>query len=188
MRAERDRRAAILTAEGTKQSAILTAEGERQSQILRAEGQAKAAVLKADGESQAIQKVFDAIHRGNPDNKLLAYQYLQTLPKIAEGGSNKLWIIPSEVGEALKGIGGVLGTAGQAFAGSSGVPGAPQHTDDGVAPSGELVTEASGEQNSLEEDARAFEEEASRPSELDAEAQGILEHHQRRGGPDDDAL
>ena len=85
MRAERDRRAAILTAEGTKQSAILTAEGQRQSSILKAEGDAKAAILRADGEAQAIQKVFDAIHKGNPDQKLLAYQYLQTLPKIAEG-------------------------------------------------------------------------------------------------------
>ena len=109
MRAERDRRAAILTAEGTKQSAILTAEGQRQSSILKAEGDAKAAILRADGEAQAIQKVFDAIHKGNPDQKLLAYQYLQTLPKIAEGNSNKLWIIPSEIGEALKGIGSVLG-------------------------------------------------------------------------------
>ncbi|WP_309079750.1 SPFH domain-containing protein [Zhihengliuella sp.] len=109
MRAERDRRAAILTAEGTKQSQILTAEGQRQAAILAAEGDAKASVLRADGEAQAIQRVFDAIHAGNPDQKLLAYQYLQTLPKIAEGDSNKLWIIPSEVGEALRGIGGVLG-------------------------------------------------------------------------------
>lgn len=111
MRAERDRRAAILTAEGTKQSAILTAEGQRQAAILKAEGDAKAAILRADGEAQAIQKVFDAIHKGNPDQKLLAYQYLQTLPKLAEGTSNKLWIIPSEVGEALKGIGNALGGA-----------------------------------------------------------------------------
>ena len=85
MRAERDRRAAILTAEGTKQSAILTAEGQRQSAILKAEGDAKAAILRADGEAQAIQKVFDAIHKGNPDQKLLAYQYLQTLPKTRRG-------------------------------------------------------------------------------------------------------
>jgi regulator of protease activity HflC (stomatin/prohibitin superfamily) len=111
MRAERDRRAAILTAEGTKQSAILTAEGQRQSAILKAEGDAQAAILRADGEAQAIGKVFEAIHRGNPSQKLLAYQYLQTLPKLAEGSANKLWIIPSEVGEALKGIGSVLGPA-----------------------------------------------------------------------------
>ena len=85
MRAERDRRAAILTAEGTKQSAILTAEGQRQASILKAEGDAKAAILRADGEAQAIQKVFDAIHKGNPDQKLLAYQYLQTLPEARRG-------------------------------------------------------------------------------------------------------
>jgi regulator of protease activity HflC (stomatin/prohibitin superfamily) len=105
MRAERDRRAVILTAEGTKQSQILEAEGQRQSEILKAEGDAKAAVLRAQGEAEAIQTVFNAIHVGNPDNKLLAYQYLQTLPKLAEGESNKLWIIPSELTEALKGIG-----------------------------------------------------------------------------------
>ncbi|MET3922288.1 SPFH domain-containing protein [Arthrobacter sp. UYEF20] len=140
MRAERDRRAAILTAEGTKQSAILTAEGQRQSSILKAEGDAKAAILRADGEAQAIQKVFDAIHKGNPDQKLLAYQYLQVLPKIAEGSANKLWIIPSEVGEALKGIGSSLGGAvsGQASVGLFG-PDA-----DGRAPAAPASGEAAG--------------------------------------------
>jgi regulator of protease activity HflC (stomatin/prohibitin superfamily) len=111
MRAERDRRAAILTAEGVKQSQILTAEGDKQSAILRAEGQAQAAVLKAQGEARAIQQVFDAIHRGNPDSKLLAYQYLQVLPQIAQGPSNKVWIVPTELTQALKGIGSALGGA-----------------------------------------------------------------------------
>ena len=106
MRAERDRRALILTAEGTKQSAILTAEGQRQAEILKAEGDKQAAVLRAQGEAEAIQTVFDAIHVGNPDDKLLAYQYLQTLPKIADSASSKLWIIPSEFTEALKGLSG----------------------------------------------------------------------------------
>ena len=105
MRAERSRRAAILTAEGTKQAAILGAEGERQAAILKAEGDARAAVLRAQGEAEAIQTVFSAIHKGDPDSKLLAYQYLQTLPKLADGDANKLWIIPSELTEALKGIG-----------------------------------------------------------------------------------
>ena len=109
MRADRDKRAAILTAEGFKQSQILTAEGERAGAILKAEGDAQAAVLRADGEAQAIQRVFDAIHAGNPDQKLLAYQYLQVLPQIARGDANKVWIVPSELGDALKGIGGVLG-------------------------------------------------------------------------------
>jgi len=111
MRAERDRRAAILTAEGVKQSQILTAEGDRQSSILRAEGQAQAAVLKAQGEARAIQQVFDAIHRGNPDSKLLAYQYLQVLPQIAQSPSNKVWIVPTELTQALRGIGSALGGA-----------------------------------------------------------------------------
>jgi regulator of protease activity HflC (stomatin/prohibitin superfamily) len=112
MRADRDKRAAILTAEGFKQSQILTAEGEKQAAILRAEGDAQARVLRADGEAQAIQKVFDAIHEGKPDQELLAYQYLQTLPQIAQGDSNKLWIVPSELGDALKGIGGMLRPGG----------------------------------------------------------------------------
>ncbi len=109
MKAERDRRAVILIAEGNKQSNILTAEGEKQSQILRAEGSAQARILEAQGQARAIQQVFDAIHRGKPTQKLLAYQYLQVLPQIARGDSNKMWIIPSELTDALKGIGGMLG-------------------------------------------------------------------------------
>jgi regulator of protease activity HflC (stomatin/prohibitin superfamily) len=101
LRAERDKRAAILTAEGFKQSAILTAEGEQQSAVLRAEGQRQAAILQAEGQAKAIDTVFRAIHEGNPDPKLLAYQYLQVLPQIAQGEANKVWIIPSEVTQAL---------------------------------------------------------------------------------------
>jgi len=108
MRAERDRRAAILTAEGYKQSQILTAEGEKQSAILRAEGQREAQILEAEGEAKAIETVFGAIHRGDADPKLLAYQYLQTLPQIADGEASKLWIIPSQFTEALDRLGGSL--------------------------------------------------------------------------------
>jgi len=108
MRAERDRRAAILTAEGVKQSQILTAEGEKQSAILRAEGQREAQILQAEGESKAIETVFEAIHRGDADPKLLAYQYLQTLPQIARGDANKVWIVPSEITQALGQLGGVM--------------------------------------------------------------------------------
>ena len=108
MRAERDKRAAILTAEGVKQSQILTAEGEKQSSILRAEGQKQSEILHAEGQSKAIEQVFDAIHRGDADPKLLAYQYLQTLPQIARGESNKVWIIPSEVTQALANIGSII--------------------------------------------------------------------------------
>lgn len=112
MRAERDRRAAILTAEGHKQSQILVAEGARQAEILKAEGDKQAQVLRAQGESEAIQTVFNAIHAGAPDEKLLAYQYLQTLPKLADSESSKLWIIPSELTEALKGIAGGFARGG----------------------------------------------------------------------------
>ncbi|MFB9322413.1 SPFH domain-containing protein, partial [Cryptosporangium minutisporangium] len=104
MRAERDRRAAILTAEGVKQSHILTAEGEKQSAILRAQGDREARVLTAEGQARAIETVFAAIHAGNPDEKLLSYQYLQMLPQIAQGSANKVWIVPSELGKALEGF------------------------------------------------------------------------------------
>jgi regulator of protease activity HflC (stomatin/prohibitin superfamily) len=101
MRAERDKRAAILNAEGVRQSQILTAQGEKESAILRAEGQKQAAILQSEGQAKAIDTVFRAIHEGDADPKLLAYQYLQVLPQIAQGESNKVWIIPSEVTQAL---------------------------------------------------------------------------------------
>jgi regulator of protease activity HflC (stomatin/prohibitin superfamily) len=104
MRAERDRRATILTAEGVKQSQILTAEGEKQAAVLKAEGAKQAAILRAEGESKAIETVFHAIHEGRPDDKLLSYQYLQMLPQLAQGDANKIWVIPSEFSQALGGI------------------------------------------------------------------------------------
>jgi regulator of protease activity HflC (stomatin/prohibitin superfamily) len=109
MRADRDKRAAILNAEGVKQSQVLTAEGDKQSAILRAEGKRQAMMLEAEGQAKAIDTVFKAIHEGNPDPQLLAYQYLQMLPQIAQGESNKMWIIPSELTQALGNIGGRLG-------------------------------------------------------------------------------
>jgi regulator of protease activity HflC (stomatin/prohibitin superfamily) len=108
MRAERDRRAAILTAEGSKQSQILNAEGAKRSAVLTAEGQREAAILRAEGEAKAIDTVFKAIHAGDPDQGLLSYQYLQMLPKLAEGEANKIFIIPSEFSQALGNIGGAL--------------------------------------------------------------------------------
>jgi regulator of protease activity HflC (stomatin/prohibitin superfamily) len=115
MRAERDRRAAILTAEGVKQSAILTAEGEKQSAVLKAEGAKTAAILRAEGDSKAIETVFQAIHDGRPDPELLSYQYLQMLPQLAQGPASKIFVIPSEFTQAL-------GNIGQAIQGR-GVPG-----------------------------------------------------------------
>ena len=106
MRADREKRATILQAEGQKQSAILTAEGEKQAAVLRAEGQRQATILQAEGQAKAIDTVFSAIHAGNPDPQLLAYQYLQALPQIAQGASNKVWIIPAEFQQALGRIAG----------------------------------------------------------------------------------
>ena len=113
MRAEREKRAAILTAEGTRQAQILTAEGEKQSAILRAEGDKQSAILRAEGQAQAITQVFQSIHRNDPDPKLLAYQYLQTLPQLAAGAGNTFWVIPSEVTTALKAVTTAFGGTGE---------------------------------------------------------------------------
>lgn len=163
MRAERDRRAAILTAEGVKQSQILTAEGDKQSAILRAEGQAQSAILKAQGESRAILQVFDAIHRGNADPKLLAYQYLQTLPKIANGTSSKMWIVPTEFTAALEGISTALG-------------GRPSGPDAPAADSGEEVrVDLSGMDSGLDITSDLAETTLQTPEEALAAARGEAE-------------
>ena len=120
-RAERDKRASILIAEGQRQSQILSAGGEKESAILRAQGDREAAVLRAqadrqaqmlraEGEAQAISTVFGAIHAGEPDQALLAYQYMQMLPTIARGDANKVWIVPSELNKALEGLGSAVGS------------------------------------------------------------------------------
>ncbi len=109
MRAERDKRAAILTAEGSRQSQILQAEGEQEAAVLRAKGDRQARILQAEGQSKAIETVFSSIHRSNPDEKLLAYQYLQTLPQIAAGASNKVWVVPAELTRALDAFGSAMG-------------------------------------------------------------------------------
>jgi regulator of protease activity HflC (stomatin/prohibitin superfamily) len=109
MRAEREKRAAILTAEGVRQSKILTAEGEKQSAILSAEGAKQSAILRAEGQAKAIETVFQAVHDNDPDPKLLAYQYLQTLPQIAQGPGNTFWVIPSEVTTALRQVASAFG-------------------------------------------------------------------------------
>ena len=109
MRAERDKRAAILSAEGSRQSQILTAEGDKQAAILRAEGARSAAILNAEGEARAIDEVFTAVHRNDPDPKLLAYEYLQVLPELARGDSNTVWVIPGELTSALQGVSRAFG-------------------------------------------------------------------------------
>jgi regulator of protease activity HflC (stomatin/prohibitin superfamily) len=110
MRAERERRAKVLQADGHREAEIKMAEGEKQAAILRAEGQKQAAILQAEGESQAINNVFEAIHTGRPDQELLSYQYLQMLPKLAQGEANKIFVIPSEFSQALGNLGATLST------------------------------------------------------------------------------
>jgi regulator of protease activity HflC (stomatin/prohibitin superfamily) len=127
MRAEREKRAAILTAEGVRQAQILTADGDKQGNVLRAEGEKQSAILRAEGQAQAIGAVFQSIHENDPDPKLLAYQYLQTLPQLAQGSGNTVWMIPSEVTSALKML-------TSAFDGSGG--GGRGETDNGQGPAG----------------------------------------------------
>jgi len=151
MRADRDKRAAILSAEGSKQSAILTAEGERQAAVLKARGESEATVLRAEaeakaqaararGQAEAITTVFKAIHDGRPDQQLLAYQYMQMLPQIAQGDANKVWIVPSEIGKALEGIGGLFGGTGD----RSSVPAAPAEPSELPVPSGRSAASGPG--------------------------------------------
>ncbi|HJQ02423.1 MAG TPA: SPFH domain-containing protein [Jatrophihabitans sp.] len=121
--AEGQKAAQILAAEGAKTSAILAAEADRQSRILRAEGERAARYLSAQGQAKAIETTFNAIHAAKPDPALLAYQYLQTLPQIAQGDANKMWIVPSEFSKALEGLAGLAG--GGSDAGTPGLPGAP---------------------------------------------------------------
>ncbi len=110
--AEGEKQSQILAAEGAKQAAILAAEADRQSRMLRAQGERAAAYLQAQGQAKAIEKTFAAIKAGRPTPEMLAYQYLQTLPKIAEGDANKVWVVPSDFGTALQGFTKLLGAPG----------------------------------------------------------------------------
>jgi len=189
MRAEREKRAAILTAEGVRQSKILTAEGEKQSNILRAEGDKQSQILRAEGQSQAIGTVFQAVHHNDADPKVLAYQYLQTLPQLAQAEGNTFWVIPSEVTTALKTLSTAFGSdnAGQPAAPQAG-PGGPGRPGQvtGAAPAAlpadaagqpsltanggtAGVPEAAGEEKAAEDEAveeRAVEERAHTRDEL----------------------
>ncbi|MDO5048966.1 MAG: SPFH domain-containing protein [Actinomycetaceae bacterium] len=119
LRAERDKRAAILTAEGVRQSEILQAEGEKQSAILRAEGIARSKILQAEADARAIDQVFRAIHEGDADPKLLAYKYIEMLPQIADGQGSKVWVVPTELTAALNSISKGFGAAGGDGAGET---------------------------------------------------------------------
>jgi regulator of protease activity HflC (stomatin/prohibitin superfamily) len=166
MRAEREKRAAILTAEGARQSQILTAEGDKKSKILRAEGDKQAAILRAEGEAQAISQVFSSIHRNDPDPKLLAYQYLQTLPQLANGAGNTFWVIPSEVTTALKAVTSAFGGSGDP--GPAGGPAAVQQGGAAVQQGGAAVQPGDGAPAALAPGAGA--PHANEPTEADIAA------------------
>ncbi|MEV7971591.1 SPFH domain-containing protein [Cellulomonas sp. NPDC089187] len=178
MRAERDRRAAILTAEGVKQSQILTAEGEKQAAILRAEGSAQAAILEAEGESRAILQVFDAVHRGDADPKLLAYQYLQALPKLASTPANKVWIVPSELtgalGQLTQGFTGAFTGAGPASTGDRPAGASPVRPEDlpasALTDPAQALAEARRESQAATADATRAGTFSGRPNDPSAEA------------------
>ncbi|WP_410813589.1 SPFH domain-containing protein [Micromonospora sp. 067-2] len=160
MRAERDRRAAILTAEGHKQSVILTAEGDKQSAVLRADGDRQARILQAEGQAKAIRTVFDAIHQANPSQKVLAYQYLQALPQIAQGSANKVWIIPAELTKALEGMGGALGGLSQ-MVGDLPAPEAAEHASQVEREAAEAAQAAAAAAQQIHDEVRVVEAQAT---------------------------
>ncbi|RKR86916.1 regulator of protease activity HflC (stomatin/prohibitin superfamily) [Micromonospora pisi] len=163
MRAERDRRAAILNAEGQKQSQILTAEGQKQAAVLRADGDRQARILEAEGQAKAIRTVFDAIHQANPSQKVLAYQYLQALPQIANGQASKIWVVPAELTKALEGLGGALGgLAG--MAGDAPAPEASRTASDVEREAAEAARAAAAAAQEVHDQVRAAEAQVTSSS------------------------
>jgi regulator of protease activity HflC (stomatin/prohibitin superfamily) len=183
MRAEREKRAAVLTAEGVRQSKILTAEGEKQSSILRAEGERQGQILRAEGQAQAIGTVFQAVHDGDADPKVLAYQYLQTLPQLAQAQGNTFWVIPSEVTTALKTLSGAFGGSGDdggppaspALGRSVGQPGA---VESGAKESGAVALPRAGQAARAAADAAGVTAAAKEDAELTAVHRAVAEAEQ----------
>ena len=179
MRAERDRRAAILNAEGVKQSKILTAEGEKQAAVLRADGERQARILQAEGQAKAIRTVFEAVHAANPDSKVLAYQYLQALPQIAQGDANKVWLVPVEFARALEGLGGALGNL-QSLAG-----GGPLHAEGEPSAAEVVAEEARAAAHDAAQAAEAVQEEVREAERVTGEA---ASHSLSSGAPASEVL
>jgi regulator of protease activity HflC (stomatin/prohibitin superfamily) len=160
--AEGQRQSQILAAGGEKESAILRAQGDREAAVLRAQADRQAQMLRSEGEAQAITTVFNAIHAGQPDQALLAYQYMQMLPAIARGDANKVWVVPSELNDALKGLGSVVGKVA-----SSAIPDAIE--GEFTAPAKIDVQKEIEKQNAAEEEAarRTVEEAIQEAQELE---------------------
>ncbi|AYY13805.1 SPFH/Band 7/PHB domain protein [Actinobacteria bacterium YIM 96077] len=182
MRAERDKRAAILHAEGDRQSKILTAEGTQQQRILEAQGDQQAAILRADGEAKAVERVFQAVHKNNADPKVLAYKYLETLPHLADGDNNTFWVIPGELTQAVR-------TVTEAF-GDHSQMGAPAHeeaADNEQAPEEETGDEDLGGRELTPADSLALDPEtaAARAAEMAkaAVSDAKADAHAAQGSP-----
>jgi regulator of protease activity HflC (stomatin/prohibitin superfamily) len=215
MRAEREKRAAILNAEGVRQSQILTADGDKQGNILRAEGEKQSAILRAEGQAQAIGAVFQSIHDNDPDPKLLAYQYLQTLPQLAQGPGNTVWMVPSELTSALKMLSSAFDSGGGATENGQGPtaalprvrraevpqPSGPaaveaQANGTGPAAAGTEAIASGGEPASASAGATAASSEAASAAtvgavaaadaEVAAAVQEAVDHAAEVGGTDDD--
>ncbi|WP_328863134.1 SPFH domain-containing protein [Streptomyces sp. NBC_00306] len=154
MRAERDKRAAILHAEGERQAKILTAEGTKQKDILEAQGTQQAMILRADGEAKAVERVFQAVHRNNADPKILAYKYLETLPHLAKSDNNTFWVIPGELTEAVRAVTSAFG----------------DRSAMGLPPSAQPDEATSTEADDAADESGAPEIEAGTPPSLDAAA------------------
>jgi len=167
MRAERDKRAAILHAEGERQAKILTAEGTKQKDILEAQGAQQAMILRADGEAQAVERVFQAVHRNNADPKILAYKYLETLPHLAKSDNNTFWVIPGELTEAVR-------TVTTAFGDKSapGLPQAAQANEAATAATAATASPAGAQDPEAGKDATPELEAAPKPA-LDAVAAAV---------------
>jgi regulator of protease activity HflC (stomatin/prohibitin superfamily) len=161
MRAEREKRAAVLTAEGVRQSKILTAEGEKQSSILRAEGERQGQILRAEGQAQAIGTVFRAVHEGNADPQVLAYQYLQTLPQLAQAEGNTFWVIPSEVTSALKSLSTAFTASGEST-GPPAVGSLPAPVPNGEAARAQEAARARQEVAQVEQEVAAVQQEVAK--------------------------
>ena len=189
MRAEREKRAAVLTAEGVRQSKILTAEGEKQSSILRAEGERQGQILRAEGQAQAIGTVFQAVHDGDADPKVLAYQYLQTLPQLAQAQGNTFWVIPSEVTTALKTLSGAFGGSGDDGGPQASPPPARSVRQPGAVESGATQSAAAALPRAGQADGAAAEAaEVKMAAQQDAELTAVhravaeAEHEAARAG------
>lgn len=187
MRAERDRRAQILNAEGVKQSQVLTAEGEKQAAVLRADGERQAQILNAEGQAKAVRTVFDAIHTSNPDSKVLAYQYLQALPQIANGTANKVWVLPAEVTRAMEGIGGALGNLGELTGGGPREGSSDEAVTSVAEEAAKAAEEAAKVAEEVREDVRKAETSASGRGTAAAPAAELAANQQSASAELDDA-